>query len=105
MVLAMFLISDVVLAIILKENMIKILLMIEQLECKPTTEMAMAIAKQQFHTVFGVAVECRAAITMTKWAMAFRRQQGTRPCQTPRTVQCIITTADVATVVIMYCSC
>ena len=86
-VLTMVLIEDVVLAMVLIEDVLMLLMMIEQLECKPTTTMAMAIARQQSHTVLGVAVERRPAITITKWAMALGRQQGTRPCRTPTTVQ------------------
>ena len=40
-----------------------LLMMIEQPERKPRTVMAMATAKQQSHTVLGVAVECGPAIT------------------------------------------
>ena len=59
------------LPMVLIENMLKLLLMTEQLECKPTTTMAMAIAKQQSHTVLvGVAVEHEPAITMPRWVMA-----------------------------------
>ena len=65
-VFAMVLIAGVVLTMVLIENVLMLLMMIEQLECKPTT----AIAKQQSHTVLGVAVERGPAITITKWAMA-----------------------------------
>ena len=75
--------KDAVLSIALIENMLALLLMIEQLECKPTTAMAMAIVKQQSHTVLGVVVECRPVITITKWDMTLGCQQGTRPCQMP----------------------
>ena len=51
-----------VLAMVLIENVLILLLMIEQLECKP----AISIAKQQSHTVLGVAMERRPAITITK---------------------------------------
>ena len=82
-VLIMVLIEDVVLAMALIEDVLTLLLMIVQLECKLTT----AIAKQQSHIVLGVAVERGPAITITKLAMALGRQQGTRPCRTPRTIQ------------------
>ena len=71
MVLAMVLIEDV---------LTLLLMMIEQLvEYKPTTTMAMAIARQQSRTVLGVPVESRPAITIIKWTMALGRQQGTGP--------------------------
>ena len=74
------------LAIVLIENMLTWLFIIEhQPERKLTTAMAMATPKQQSNTVSGVAVERRLAITITKWAMAFGHQQGTRLCQTPGT--------------------
>ena len=57
----MVLIAGVVLAMVLTKNVLTLLLMIEQLECKPTT----AIAKQQSHTVLCAAVERRPAIAMT----------------------------------------
>ena len=45
----------------------------------PAMPMAMAITKHQSHTVLGFAVERRPTITITKWAMALGRQQGTQP--------------------------
>ena len=46
-----------------------------RLECKPTTAMAMANAKQQSHTVFGVAVECGLAITIGHGLVASARDK------------------------------
>ena len=64
-VLTMVLIEEVVLAMVLIEDVLALLTMIEQLECKPPTTKAMEIAKQQSHTVLGVAVECGPTITFT----------------------------------------
>ena len=50
--------KDVVLTMVLIENVLALLLMIEQLDRKPTIVLAMATAKQQSNTVLGVAVEC-----------------------------------------------
>ena len=61
LVMVKVLIAGAVLAMVLIENVLTLLLMIEQLECKPAT----AISKQQPHTVLGVAVERRPAIAMT----------------------------------------
>ena len=57
--------KDVVLAMVLIETVWTLLLMIEQLECKLTTTMAMAIAKQQSRTLLVIAVEGGLAITIT----------------------------------------
>ena len=78
-----------VLAMVLIEDVLTLLMMTEQLEYKPTTTKAMAIAKQQSHTVLGVAVECGPTITFRTWAMALGRQQRiiTRPCRTSWTIQ------------------
>ena len=46
----MVLIEDVVLAVVLIEDVLTLLMMIKQLECKPSTTMAMAIVRQQLHT-------------------------------------------------------
>ena len=43
--------------------------------------------------VLGVAVVHEPAIAIKKWAMALGCQQGTRPCQTPGTIQYIINTS------------
>ena len=48
--------------LILIEDVLTLLLIIEQLECKPTT----VIAEQQSHTVLGVPVERGPAIAVTR---------------------------------------
>ena len=58
------------------EDVLTLLMMIEQLEFKPTTIKAMAIVKQQSHTVPDVAVECGPAILFTTWAMALGVSKG-----------------------------
>ena len=86
--MVMMLIAGVVLAMVLIENVLKLLLMMEQLgECKLSTAMAVAIAKEQSHTVLCVAVERGLAISIAKWAMALGDQQGTVPYWTPGTLQ------------------
>ena len=51
------------LPMVLIEDVLTLLMMIEQPERKLTLTMAMAVAKQQSHTVLGVlAMECRLAI-------------------------------------------
>ena len=74
----------------LDRDVLTLLLMIEQPECKPTTTTAVVFAKQQSRTVLIVAVERRPASTITTWAMALGHQQGTtrnRPCRTSKTIQ------------------
>ena len=64
-VLTMVLIENVM-AMVSIEDMLTLLMMIEQLECKSTTPMAMAIAKQQSHTILGVPSDREPAITITR---------------------------------------
>ena len=73
-----------VLAMVLAEDVLMLLLMIEQLECKPTTTMAMAIARQQLQTLSDVVAERGPAVNNGYHKMG---QQGKRPCLTPGTIQ------------------
>ena len=73
------------LAMVLEEDtLLLLLMMIEQLECEPTTPMAMAIARQKSHTVSDVAAEREPATNNGYYKMG---QQGTKPTRTPGTIQ------------------
>ena len=66
-------------------------MLIENLERKLAT--AMAMPKQQSHTVTGVAAECRPAIAIMAMIVG---QQATQPaCRMPETIQEIINAAAI----------
>ena len=84
-VLAMVLIVNVVLAMVLIADVLALLIMIAQPERKPTTAIAMAMPKQQSHTVSDVAAEHGPANNDSHNLKM--GQQATRPWRTPGTLQ------------------